>query len=92
MPSYFNEIGGNLMFKDNKEDLKLYRKEVKRLTIENGYLKDQINILSKYKDEYKQLIEDMNKMKKEYKYKLDKFIELKDAYESLLESYKDSLN
>ena len=49
MPSYFNEIGGNLMFKDNKEDLKLYRKEVKRLTIENGYLKDQINILSKYK-------------------------------------------
>lgn len=80
------------MLKDNKEDLKLYRKEVKRLTIENGYLKDQINILSKYKDEYKQLIEDMNKMKKEYKKKLDKFIELKNAYEDLLESYKDSVN
>lgn len=80
------------MLKDNKEDLKLYRKEVKRLTIENGYLKDQINILSKYKDEYKQLIEDMNKMKKEYKEKLDKFIELKDAYEDLLESYKNSVN
>lgn len=80
------------MLKDNKEDLKLYRKEVKRLTIENGYLKDQINILSKYKDEYKQLIEDMNKMKKEYKEKLDKFIKLKDAYEDLLKSYKNSVN
>ena len=64
----------NIMFFNNKEVFNLLTKENKKLRKENALMKNELNELSKYKEEYEDLIVLVKEQKERYM-KLNKQLE-----------------
>lgn len=72
----------------NKDIEKLLLKENKRLKIENQQLYSSLDELQRYKDEYKELIEQVNKLRTEYADKIQLFNEIEAEYKKELDKLK----
>ncbi len=67
-----------------KETSKVLLRENKRLKCENQRLRESIEGLQRYKDEYKELTNELSDMKKRYMEKVEEFGRLEERYESAL--------
>lgn len=69
----------------NKEIVNILLQENKRLKRDNQQLRESLNELQRYKDEYKGLIERLHDVKESYIEKMNEFEKIEKAYRKELE-------
>ena len=74
----------------NKETVKILLNENKRLKCENQRLRESIEDLQRYKDEYKMLINELNSIKDSYLKKINNFKKIERDYYIELDKIKKS--
>lgn len=74
----------------NKQTVNIVLQENKRLKCENQRLRESIDELQRYKDEYKNLIEQLNSIKEKYIGKVAEFYEIEKKCRAKLNDIKIS--
>lgn len=72
----------------NKETVKILLQENKRLKCENQRLRESIEGLQRYKDEYKGLVEELSHLKESYMEKMAEFKRIGEEYKKELDRVK----